>query len=148
MQASYASVELRLAQTWDVLKTHPEETSQLSSPDALVPNQPPAAPFPFTSVGLKTLRMLVTDQALLEKQYWDETIASTSRLKQKVCVERVAAKKCQELQYIVGLKVFMITSNSCVFLGEFNTLYLHLLAILSWPLAYDWATGGGGIKTF
>ena len=76
----------------------------------------------------------------MENQDWDETITSTSRLKQKVCVERVAAKKCQELQYIVGLKVFMITSNSCVFLGEFNTLYLHLLAYLSWPLAYDWAT--------
>ena len=36
--------------------------------------------------------------------------------------------------------VFKITFNSCVILGKFNTLYLHLLAILSWPLAYDWAT--------
>ena len=36
--------------------------------------------------------------------------------------------------------VLMIMFNSCVILGEFNTLYLYLLAILSWPLAYDWAT--------
>ena len=89
-------------------------------------------PLPCTSVG--------TDQGHLEKQDWDEFITSTSRLKQKVCVDRVAAKKCQELQYIVGYMIFMITSNSFVILGEFNTLYLHLLAILSWPLAYDWAT--------
>ena len=99
MQASYASVQLRLAQTWDVLKLIQKKPPSypLQMPWFLTSHQ--QTPFPFTSVGLKTLRMLVTDQAILEKQYWDETITSTSRLKQKVCVERVAAKKCQELQY-------------------------------------------------
>jgi hypothetical protein len=75
-------------------------------------NQPPADPCPLP-VWATTLRMLMADQGNLVERSWDENNTSTSRLKQKVCVERVVCLEASHRKLNINCKFKSIYNDQC-----------------------------------
>ena len=117
MQQLFTSLEI--IQLSQKKKNLPSPTFQ----DAQVLNQPIADPCPLPVLA-KTLRMLGTDQGHLEELCWDENNTSTSRLLQKVCVERVVCLEASHRMLNINCKLENISNDDqlliCAFLEKYT----------------------------